>query len=483
MAVFTKRNKEIFIFFLICFSIANFNIWGILLYYLHSYFKYFDETITVKDVFGLTYLMYIGLLISSWVLPSILSIFGFKNAIRIGSLIYALNCIMSYSTLYWPLIMLNTTLLGFCFRYMQTLTILYFKTNYPEDPAKCYGISTTGMVIGGIVWGNLMTFYINPDNLNPNKIFTKGNYEELYFSFDIANRFKGIMNIQAIFNIVLVFTLSFCFKEPEGYQSNLNEFWKLLINKENRLSNKIQKTSSSLDKSISFCDKSFSDDEKDQELIEKRIEDKEKANEKTVKQRAIEELKSTRFILIVFISIFRKSFPSYLIDNIKIFGSLIVHNDQLVTNLYAFAGFIATITMTFASSIVNRFGLFYCFVCMIIINMIIEVFGITIMKSSPLLFMICIPLSRIVGNINNIIGFMTIFSNYDADLALQMNKIFDSHVLIANILVVILNNLFYSPGSFYLVFLVYLLLDGIALLLTLFKLKPLVKDNKIWLIK
>ena len=479
-----KEKVDLLVFCVINFTQANFCLWGIIIVYLHAYLKHFDPQVTIKAVFGLSWLQYIGLFSAAWVIPSILSILGLKNALRFGGFVYALNCVLLYYLQYWPLIVLNITLLGFCYRFIQILTVLYFNEVHLSVSPKCYSIANSCMMVGGLLWGFLLTYYINPDNEKPEEVYTMGNYTENYFSYSVAKNLVGIMNIQAVYSFVAVYIATLFIDDPAKYENNLGELWKWMMGKENQLKSKIQgmdvevntSMSNSMISNVSIhCKNSLKSCE--EELIENPKEKQKKpVKVQSIQTQVRNELKSIRFWLIMYTGVFRQSFVCYFLDNIKIFGDIIVNNDQYLTQLYSASAILATLGQGMAAHFVDKIGLMNCYILTISINLLNQIFGMTIMKHSPVIYSFTVIICRIQSVMNNQFGLFTFFSLYETDLAFQLNKIFDSHILISNMLLVMMNYIFYTPGVFIYVFGAYFLLDLSAVLLTIFYLKPMMKE-------
>lgn len=469
--------KDMAVFFFVTFSVANLNIWGVYLPYYHSYAKHFNPDLTVNDVFACAICLYLGIMICSWTFPTLLAILGLKKTLLLGGLIYSLNTIAMHTFTSFPMIIINVTLIGFCYRYVTTINVLYFTEKYPEKASRYYGIANTGMIVTGLFWANFYTYYVNPENQVPTELYVNGDYHEYYFSYDIAVRFKGVFNIHAITNFLLVVVISFLFEEPEKYKGNFIEFMAWFRGQDNKLGESIRETDMSIslsqsmnvintykDSNLNISMDSMASYSAYSEILmagdDKEVED----GADSLGERVSREFRSPKLWLLLYASIFRMSLCCYFIDSTKLFGLILIGDDKLVTQVYSLSSFVAMAGSALTAFIVERFSLSNAYLGILAVSVFLDFCGMFVIKEYPYLFLLVIPTVRTMFNINMQLSNITLYSEYSSDVALQLNKIFDSHVLIANVLLVFLNSTFYIPGYFFTVFLVYIIFDGLLLL-------------------
>ena len=481
------------IFFVIALTSINFNIWSLIIPYYYSHAKYYNPDVTMKTVFNAIIFIYLGFNISTFVFPTLLFVLGLKGTLVFGALVSALNSmgIYLFSTTFW--ICMCTMMVGFVYKHFTTVITLYFTAKYPESSSKLYSIATTGFIVTGFFWANFLTFYINPGNEDMIETKSSTGYKEKYFPIEIASRLEGIMTIQALFILGTVFIMSSLFDNPENYKSNIYALIRWLKGDKVDLNGSFQKLSEHLSESTlkiykpsieskdnikitntfesELIDQTdLSQDNKPDDL--KSLSQTEEESQKTTYQLALQELKTSKFWLLFYVSIFRLSLVFYFLDNAKIIGYDLVRNDQLITQVYSASSFLAMTSSALSGYIVEKIGLLNCYTISIGCNLFIEVITFSIIRFYPYLYLPLMALSRTAGNFALQLSNITLFNYYDPDVALQLVKVYEFHSFIANVVMVIINQWFYIDGNFTYAFLCYFVLDGIALLVILFKLKP-----------
>ena len=485
--------KDTIIFFVIALTNINFNIWGLIIPYYYSHARYYNPDMTMKTVFNAIIFSYLGFNISTFVFPTLLFVLGLKGMLIFGALVSAFNnvSLFMFSSTFW--ICTCTAMVGFVYKHFTTVIILYFTTKYPEKSSKLYGIATSGFIVTGFFWANFLTFYINPGNDDMTNTSSSTGYKEKYFPIEIASRLEGIMIIQTLFILGTVFVMSSLFDNPENYKSNIYALIRWLKGEKVDLNGSFQKLSELLSESTLKLYKSgleskdniritntfesglidqtdLSPDNKPDDL--KSLSQSEEEFKKTTYQLAINELRTSKFWLLFYASIFRLSVVFYYMDNAKIIGYDLVRNDQLITQVYSVSSFLAMTSSAMSGYIVDKLGLFNCYVMSIGCNLFIEAITFTIIRFYPYLYLPLLALSRTAGNFGLQLSNITLFNYYDPDVALQLVKVYEFHSFIANLVMVIINQWLYVDGNFTYAFLCYFVLDGIAMLVILFKLKP-----------
>lgn len=494
MAGFKAEIKDTIIFFMITSAIMNFHIWSIIIPYYYSYVKHTNMSITIKDIFSALFFAYVGSFVSTIIFPSVLYLFGLKNSLILGVLIYVLNNTMMHTfTNYW-MIALNVGLIGFCFRYFTTATILYFSAKYPAVASKCYGIAYCGFILSSFVWSNLLSFYINPDNEQMRDHTNVNGFEEIFFEEKIAVRFKNILNIQSIYSLLTVFGSCLLFENPEKYKSNVgrlfgcgpggrisviediknttqhvNESVSYIMVKENEkaILDHSRRTNRSIEKSLFRDNESFVGEgviSKPQEIAHSNAD------------AVYKEFATPKFWLIFSTSVFRISSMVYFLTNCKIFGYTIVGNDHLITTAYSTSSFLSIVATASTAFLNEKIGLVNCYRLSLIISVLNDVICISLIKDHPYLFLFLVFFSRIHTNFNFQLSNVSLFTCYDLDVALNVQKLFDLHTLLANIIMILVNQFLYVNGEFTYAFIFYFVVDGLALYVAHTQLKKVINQ-------
>lgn len=482
---------DITLFTFMCGAPVNFSIWGIIIPYYYSYSKHYHETRTVKEVFGATLFIFVGLSFASIIMPRILYILGLKKALVLGSIMYALNNTMMYAFTGIVSIYLTAVVNGMVYRYFQLLTILYFTEKHPTIATKCYGIANNGTAFSALILSYVCTLYINPGNRNMEERSTINGYEEPYFSTDISFRFPGFMNIQSIYGVIVVLGLVQFISDPEKYKSHYKGLKSLLtpIDQDSRI--QIAETYDSIHRSVSFMrlkqNKSFFEGSKSafrSKLLEAiELKDKEDNNLNSFASDSIREtsfhvitfhseVRTVSFWLIFITTVARISMPNYLIDNFKVLGYLVTTNDKFLTLFFSISSFTGILGGAVAAIIYERIGMINTFILSLAVSVITDFTNATIGQSSTFIFIVAFVLMRASFSFSMQVSNIVIFSLYGPSLGLSLSKIFDISAPIAMVVMVVFNGIFLTVSSFRNVFWAYLVFDGIALLL-IFKLKRL----------
>ena len=485
--------KDLIIFFTLALTNINFNIWSIVIPYYYSHAKYFNPSVTMKTVFNAILFCYVGFNVSTFLFPTLLFFLGLKGTLLFGAFVSGLNnmAIYTFSSALW--ICVCTATMGFCYKHCTTVIILYFTEKYPVSASKLYSIATSGFIITGFFWANLITFYINPDNEGMTATSFFNGYEETYFPIEISSRLRGILNIQAVFTLSVVLLASLFFNDPDKYKNNLDALIRWFRGENIELTRSIQLISEQLSESavklytpkIESIDNIRATSLMESHLIDSVALSEERSSEhrsdasdtskekpNSVRSQVVAAFKTSKFWLLFYTAIFRVSLPSYYIDNSKIIGYKLVKNDQLITQVYSAAAFLAMTSSALAGNIVERYGLLNCYLGSLGANLILEFITFTIIQRYPYLFLLTLAFSRTVANFTIQLSNITLFNCYQTDVALQLAKVYELHSFLANAVMIIINQLLYVDGVFTYVFLVYFMLDGTALAVTFYMLRP-----------
>lgn len=485
-----SSTKDIIIMFIAISPQTNYVLWGVLLPYYFSYLKHFNPEISFNQVFAASCFFYVGLLSCSWLYPSLVSIFGLKNIIRLSGTIYALNAVGMHCFSSISFVCLNVTLIGFCIKAMFITNMLYFSTKHEENAKKCIGVANLGFTILSFIWSYLYFLLINPGNEGMTEIAYNGTTEERYFKWEIAQRFKFTFNLHGLYCFVITIVCSMLIENPEQYKNNIYKLWNWCIGKnkqdwEETWSERHSIEVSNISLSIPKINvESFYSSLNYSKNTDKSIEllshsDKESNEYKTVDEIMKEELRKPKFWILFIISIIKFLFIYYLIDVNKILGLIILKNDELVTQCYNIVSITSGIVSSFIVYMIERIGLINGYIITSIIVILVEIYFMGFTKEFPLMFILFLSLSllcmTVIGQLNNLV----LIHFYTPELTLHLQKIFDFNLFVANVIIVLCNTFLFQQTNFFPVFFCFLIFDVVGLVLLIIYLKPLDKSKNV----
>ena len=487
MPFIKPEYKDLAVFFTIALTCIKFNIWSMVIPYYYSYVKHYNPSVTMKTVFNGIVCIYFGSSVSTLTFPTLLFVLGLKGSLIFGAIAAAANNLAIYSFSSVISICINSALVGFSYRHFTTVIILYFSEKYPESASKLYSIATSGFIVTGCFWANMITVYINPENKEMTEVTYYNGYEERFFGMDVASRLVGVMNLLSVFTLSITLIMSFFFSDPEKYSSNFHVLLNWLKGEKVDLSRSIQQLSNHLSESAIILHTSRVESKENTiianttgvQLLDKseRLEDisqssiRQEEHKITARQQAMKAFKTPKFWLLFYIGIFRLSLPCYYVDNAKIIGYQIVQNDRLIAQVYSVCTFLAMLSSALAGNVVERFGLLNCYIWSLVCNVIIGLLSATVIHSRPFVFLLLLAWSRVLANFNLQLSNITLFNCYEPDVALQLAKVYDLHGVMANFVMIGINQWLYVDGVITYVFLTYFLIDSMALLITTYKLR------------
>ena len=476
-----EETKDMITFFTITLSAALYNTYGVFLPYYFSYVKHFNPEITVKDMISLILLHPAGFVLCSFVLPTLLAIFGFKNTLRLGFVLNSLNIVTMFCFSSFFAVIICNIMIGFYYKFITTMNSLYFTDKYKQLGGRYFGVANAGTVVTSFLWANIFAYYVNPDNEGMNEIYTKGDYFERYFRFEVASRFKGILIIHIAVTFGLSLILTFFFENLENYPSNFGLIKKAFTGDLSVIKKKTDETNNSLNQSYSIIKSTSNESSMSRELLEHINAKPDLEDTRTIQEKTWIAIRSLRFMLLFVTSIFRNANCLYVSDYSKVLGSIIVDNDILVTKIYSLGGIVSVLGMTGMAFLVETLGLANTYILSLGFGFILDILFMFVLRTHPHLFLVVLLVTRVFLNGNLQLTNITLFSIYPTDVALQLLKLFDNSLLIGMCFTLFVNYLLYKNEVFFYVFAVLAVFDGISLLISIFFLKPILskeEDNK-----
>ena len=482
--------KDTIIMFITISPQSNYQIWGILMPYYFSYLKHFNPEITFNQIFASSCFFYLGILFCSWCYPSMVSVLGLNNLTRLSGTLYAVNAVAMNTFSSFEMVCVSIGVIGFCIKIMFVNNMLYFTCKYKENATKLIGIANFGYIALSFIWSYLYFYFINPGNETMTEIAYNGTTEERYFKWEIAQRFQFTLNLHGLSCFIISMICSFLITDPEKYKSNIDKLWAWITNKDRKAWESIWKERTSID--VSFSNKSnskvgfdsFNKSHNDSNNSDKLIELLANTETKIVDKDAIDEivqqeLRKPKFWILLLVSILKLILVYYMIDMNKILGLIILKDDKLITQAFNVISISLGIFYSFIIFTLDRIGFMNGYIISSVIVILTEIYFMFFTKEFPLLFVVFLFFSifnlAFIEQINNLI----LIHFYSPEVTLQLQKIFDFNLFIANVIVVLCNTFLFKQNDLFPIFSCYLIFDVIGLILTVVYLRPTKKrDNE-----
>lgn len=481
--------KNIIAFFGMAVVTIGFNVWPVFIPYYFSYLKHFNEHITVEQVFGTTFFLYLGMNFISMVLPVLLFLFGIRGTMILGGIITLLNSISLYYFTSWYFICFNILVFGGMYRYTTLVSIIYFSEMYPSKASNYYGIALSGFLVGSIVSNNVCSYIINPDNMPMDQISMANGYPENYFHFSVAKNLVSFMNLYGVLGFVVCLFCSFLIEDPIKYQGEWRSLLGLTLGPKKDINESIKEFKTNLDETFSEAFRQNEDNALNRSLSismksnvltsmnirkSKRGIQEELVEEDTaglaIEQEDAEEAynhhrKSVAFWVIFFVAITRNAQPSFLLENFKVQAYCVHNDDVFFTRIFSASALFGVMGGISASYIWKSIGMINSYYLALIINLVVNILLMTVAPHSTLIFCFVTFFCRAYATYNIQLNNMSMFSVYDSTVALKLSKIFDLNFFLGVCLGVILNFWLVFGCSYKLVYFVFFCLEAVALFL------------------
>lgn len=486
-----KEIINIMGFFGMAMITIGFNVWPVFIPYYYSYLKNFNPYITVEQVFGTTFFLYLGMNAISAVMPIMLYLFGMRGTIVACGVITFLNCFCLHYFTSWFFICLNVLIFGGLYRYTTLVSIIYFSETYPQKASHYYGLALSGFLVGSLLSNNLCCTMINPNNQPMSQTTDINGYTEQYFEFEIASRVVSYLNFYGVFSLLMCIMCSFLVSDLDKYPGEWRIFLGWVFGEDHDIRKSIDRFKNNLDetfthsfrqseanpitKSLSYSMKSnafavtiIKKLENAQENEEDAIEQMLTANQSPEEIAEIEyqrQKKSITFWVLLFIGIARNAQPCFLLENFKVQAFCVINDDMFLTRTFSLTAFTGVIGNISASYIWDAIGMVNANYLAICINLVIDILLMTVAPHSPVIFMSIIFFARAYSSYDVQVNNMTMFSMFDSMVALKLSKIFDFNFFFAICIAVVFNFYLVYGCSYKMVYFCFFILEVVALLL------------------
>lgn len=108
---------------------------------------------------------------------------------------------------------------------------------------------------------------------------------------------------------------------------------------------------------------------------------------------------------------------------------------------------------------------------------IIDLLYVTIIESSPHLFLATIVVGRCLLTTNSMMNYFTLYSVFSTDKALKLSMVFDMAYFVSIIIMILLNEYMVEGLEFKAVYYCYLVLDGVGLVFTVWLLPKMINSK------
>lgn len=469
----------------------GFNVWPVFMPYYFSYLKHFNPYITVEQVFGTTFFLYLGMNVVSIVMPVMLFLFGLRGTMIAGGVIMLINSLSIYYFTSWFFICLNILVFGGMYRYTTLVSIVYFSENYPAKASNYYGIALSGFLVGSIISNNVCSFIVNPENVPMDKETNINGYTEVYFDFSIASNMIKFMNIYGVLGLVVCVVCSFLIDDPVKYQGEWRTLFGWNADKTKDINESIKEFKSNLDETFSEAFRQNEDGALNRSLsmsmksnvlastiirkskskvgIEEEMIEEEGSQFALSAEDPEETYKRHRsslvFWVIFYVAVTRNAQPSFLLENYKVQAYCVRNDDVFFTRIFSMSALFGAMGSIYASYIWKSIGMINSYYLALITNLVVDVLLMTVAPNSTLLFSIITFFCRAYATYNVQVNNMSMFSVYDSAVALKLSKIYDLNFFLGVCLGVFLNFFMVFGCSYRLVYFVFFVLEAIALFL------------------
>ncbi len=178
----------------ITFLVSACTIWGFFSVYLKTYFYYYRPEV-LGSIPNVLNFMTFSIWASYFVIPYFVKTYSaFTNLIS-----NILLKVFFYFMYFYVFKNWMVYICGFIVSYAEHFLIGYVNYTivciFPQEKGTISGIAIMMVAVNVLFWSNIMTGYINPDNLKPN--------EDKVFPLIIADNFISFLKIFSIFNLVV----------------------------------------------------------------------------------------------------------------------------------------------------------------------------------------------------------------------------------------------------------------------------------------
>ena len=481
-----ELHKDIIILLLILTSSGILNVSSLLYPYWSSYYHKYNPKINMKFIYTSFLLNFFGRVLGNIILPKILKIFGCKKTLRIGSLLFLINCFFFQYAVVW-VFLLNVVFFGVILQF-KVLSISYYMSKKYENGIQYLHHIYTGWSLAAVLWSFLIIYIINPENKERTVFVDFGGYKENLFDFEVAKNFR-------IYLWVAGFTHLFVTNGLCWFLRDVGEF------DEESLSVVMERGNYSFDnEEMENFRQSFNKDKKDfennniintskQKLIEKEHQKKNKkihitntqkiSSEIQNKLKANKIIKSQKFILLIVITILKTGSCLYFKAYFKFISYSIINNDNLVSIVYALVTIPDISGRYLLSYLWKKYSFYNTFIITFIISIIHDLLFIFIGYKNSYVFLFMIMTQIMNWAMLSLMINMTLFSLYKADVAILVSKVYELNSFLTRLYVTFFNYFFVLGEEYRPIFTIFLIgeIVGLVVFVRYFKGEKMGNNN------
>ena len=463
--------KEIVCFIIILATDGVFYTCTIFYPYLATYYKQYDETISMRDVFTGFGTCLIGKLIGNFFLPYVIIFLGCKKTLQLGAILYFINFYIfaeypSRLTLYF-----NPIFQGIIFQF-KILPINFFMSKKYENGIMYSDHIYSGFSISAFIWSLCLAFIINPQNKEMDKVTYINGYEEKYFNKTISDRMEIFLLFNGIISLFFIMICTYLIKDPinlfPSYKYYLKRFFGNLTEEEkNDYNSSLVKLKEEISNSSIDLNKSLLKDNLN--LLENKNEKNQNMN--IFREKANKEMKNPKFILLILIFLLKSASCSYFYNYSKYISYSIVNNDRLISVLFAFVSIPDIAARYILTFIWNKHGFYRTMIISTCLSIFLDLIFLFIGYRNSYVFIFLIFAQVFNFALGYLLGNMTLFSLYKPEIALFLSKAFESYMLFRKYYTISLNYFFVYGNNYFYIFFIMLIGEFIALYLFIINFK------------
>ena len=463
--------KEIICFIIILATDGIYYPCAIFYPYLATFYKQYDETIGMRDVFTAFGGYHIGRFIGNLILPYLIYFLGCKKTIQIGGILYCINC---YFFAQFPSkITLNFCAIfnGFIFQ-LKVLPINFFMSKKYENGIMYSDHIYSGFSISAFIWSLCLTFIVNPKNKEMDKITYINGYEEKYFDKTISDRMGTYLLLNGTISLIVIIICTQFIKGPSNFPPSYLYYYKkffgnLTEEEEEENSNSLENILKKpiIDPHSSVSINSIKSLQKENSLLETETNNEKKENLESFRNESIIEMKKLKFILLIFIFVLKSVSCSYFYGYSKYISYGIVNNDRLISFLFAFVSIPDIAARYVLTYIWKKKGFYNTIIICICFSIFLNLTFLFIGYKNATVFIFLIFAQVFNFALVYLTGNLTLFSLYKPEVALFLTKIFDSYMFFYRYYSIFLNAFFVYGDNYFYIFFIMLIGEFIALYL------------------
>ena len=518
----TNTAWHIILLFWLCCSFSLYTLWPIFYPYYASYARALNSAITMKFIFSLVLVQYIGYSTAFFYTNLMLYYFGLRKSVLIIGLTGLALSLSLTSFGSAAVIVIVFYFVGVIQQAISIITILFFVERHKRVAVAYYSKSLAGQLIGAFIWNEILSYIVNPGNQNLHRV-EESRGDIGYYDFECAKRIEQFLSFQAGAVIFICMFVYYHLPESKLYrgvwlkrktgkkdEDDYKSFQATLHSSLNYFNLQDAKANEILSK---FARKQRSDisEEDDSEDLYKSFlyqnldassyfnDDNSTCTElqeytRGVKIEVIEtipvyndrkpyfpfkDIFSRKFMLLFLTSIVRNSQTGFTIDSLKIHGNFLALSDKSLNHLFSVSVILALILKGLFYKIWDKFGVIDCYCIVIVSNLTFAFLSIDLLNRLPFLFYPSILYMRTLNAFNIFINSMTLYTTYKQSKAIQLSQIFELHKVIAVIGSIAVNYLLVDWEGYKDAYTAYLLVASVGLIVLILVLRAIISRDRL----